>query len=43
MLTQVYDATTLQLTAQLRDSVPTLVQQREVPTISFRAPEIGVK
>ena len=43
MLTQVYDSTTLKLTARLRDSVPTLAQQRQVPTVSFRAPEIGVR
>ena len=42
MLTQVYDATTVQLTARLRDSVPSLAQQ-QVPTVSFRAPEIGVR
>lgn len=42
MLTQVYDATTVQLTARLRDSVPSLAQQ-QVPTVSFHAPEIGVR
>lgn len=40
ILTQVYDATTIHLTARLRDSVPTLVNQA-VPTLSYRAPEIG--
>jgi len=43
MLTQVYDATTLQLTARLRDSVPTLAQHLPAPTVSFRAPEISAK
>lgn len=42
MLTQVYDATTVQLTARLRDSVPTLVEQ-QVPTVSYTAPEIWGK
>ncbi|MBW4576822.1 MAG: photosynthetic/respiratory NAD(P)H-quinone oxidoreductase subunit D1 [Aphanothece sp. CMT-3BRIN-NPC111] len=51
MLTQIYDATTLQLTARLRDSVPTLAQQRPTsapplalghePILSFRAPAIS--
>ena len=41
MLTQVYDSTTMQLTARLRDSVPSLAQQRQTPTVSFRAPEIS--
>lgn len=43
MLTQVYDATTIELTERLRDSVPTLVQQQQVPTVSFTAPEIWGK
>ena len=43
MLTQVYDSTTVQLTARLRDSVPTLVAQRQATTVSFRAPEIGAR
>jgi NAD(P)H-quinone oxidoreductase subunit 4 len=43
MLTQVYDATTLQLTERLRDSVQVLAQQRQAPTVSLRAPEIGVR
>jgi NAD(P)H-quinone oxidoreductase subunit 4 len=44
MLTQMYDATTLQMTARLRDAVPTLAQQQQVPTtVSLRAPEIGAK
>ena len=42
MLTQVYDATTIQLTQRLRDAVPTLAQQQQVPTVSLRAPEIAV-
>jgi NAD(P)H-quinone oxidoreductase subunit 4 len=33
MLTQVYDATTIQLTQRLRDAVPTLAQQQQVPTV----------
>lgn len=40
ILTQIYDATTVQLTARLRDSVPSLAQQ-EVPAVSMSAPEIG--
>ena len=40
MLTQVFDATTVQLTARLRDSVPTLAQQK-APVVSLSAPEIG--
>jgi NAD(P)H-quinone oxidoreductase subunit 4 len=50
VLTQIYDATTLQLTARLRNSVPTLAQQhRAAPPLalgdehmlSLRAPTIG--
>ncbi|MBD2004939.1 MULTISPECIES: photosynthetic/respiratory NAD(P)H-quinone oxidoreductase subunit D1 [Cyanophyceae] len=42
LLTQIYDATTIQLTARLRDSVPSLAQQRQTTeTVSLRAPEIG--
>src|SRR5579883_310122 len=40
ILTQVYDATTVQLTERLRDSVPSLAQQK-TPTVSLSAPEIG--
>ena len=40
ILTQIYDATTVQLTAKLRDSVPSLAQQK-VPAVSMSAPEIG--
>ena len=41
MLTQVYDATTVQLTARLRDSVPSLVAKAAVDkTVSLRAPAI---
>ncbi len=43
MLTQVYDSTTVQLTARLRDSVPTLAAQRQATTVSFRAPEISAR
>ncbi|MDF5719298.1 MAG: NAD(P)H-quinone oxidoreductase subunit 4 [Rhizonema sp. PD37] len=39
MLTQVYDSTTLQLTERLRDSVPSLAQQK-VPTVSLNTPKI---
>ncbi|MDF5727164.1 MAG: NAD(P)H-quinone oxidoreductase subunit 4 [Rhizonema sp. PD38] len=39
MLTQVYDSTTLQLTARLRDSVPSLAQQK-APTVSLNTPKI---
>ncbi len=42
MLTQVYDATTIQLTQRLRDAIPTLAQQQQLPTASLRAPEIAV-
>ncbi|MBD1831533.1 photosynthetic/respiratory NAD(P)H-quinone oxidoreductase subunit D1 [Cyanobacteria bacterium FACHB-472] len=42
LLTQIYDATTIQLTARLRDSVPSLAQQQQgTETVSLRAPEIG--
>jgi len=41
MLTQVYDATTVQLTAKLRDSVPSLVAKAATDkTVSLRAPAI---
>jgi NAD(P)H-quinone oxidoreductase subunit 4 len=43
MLTQVYDTTTLQVTARVRDSVPTLAQGQQAATVSFRAPEIGAR
>ncbi|WP_009631493.1 photosynthetic/respiratory NAD(P)H-quinone oxidoreductase subunit D1 [Synechocystis sp. PCC 7509] len=42
LLTQVYDATTIQLTQRLRDSVPTLAQ-KSIPTVSYSAPELGVR
>jgi NAD(P)H-quinone oxidoreductase subunit 4 len=42
LLTQIYDATTIQLTQRLRDSVPTLAQ-KSIPTVSYTAPEIGVR
>jgi NAD(P)H-quinone oxidoreductase subunit 4 len=42
LLTQMYDATTVQLTARLRDSVPTLAQQKEETLkVSLSAPQIG--
>jgi NAD(P)H-quinone oxidoreductase subunit 4 len=40
MLTQVYDATTVHLTARLRDSLPALADQK-APAVSLSAPEIG--
>ncbi|PAX55859.1 NAD(P)H-quinone oxidoreductase subunit 4 [Brunnivagina elsteri] len=43
ILTQVYDATTVQLTARLRDSVPAIALQREKTAVSLSAPIIGVK
>ncbi|PMB00070.1 NAD(P)H-quinone oxidoreductase subunit 4, partial [Fischerella thermalis CCMEE 5328] len=39
ILTQVYDATTVQLTERLRDAVPSLAQQI-TPEVSLSAPEI---
>jgi NAD(P)H-quinone oxidoreductase subunit 4 len=41
LLTQMYDATTVQLTARLRDSVPTLAANKELQNISLSAPIIG--
>lgn len=43
MLTQVYDSTTLQLTARLRDSLPALALEPHLPQVSFRAPEISTR
>jgi NAD(P)H-quinone oxidoreductase subunit 4 len=43
ILTQVYDATTVQLTARLRDSVPAIALQKEKTAVSLSAPVIGVK
>lgn len=43
ILTQVYDSTTVKLTARLRDSVPTIAQQNQINTVSLSAPVIGVK
>lgn len=41
ILTQIYDATTVQLTQRLRNSVPTLAQNKPEKTVSLlRAPEI---
>ncbi|MBW4592679.1 MAG: NAD(P)H-quinone oxidoreductase subunit 4 [Brasilonema angustatum HA4187-MV1] len=40
MLTQMYDATTVQLTTRLRNSLPALAGQK-APAVSFSAPEIG--
>jgi NAD(P)H-quinone oxidoreductase subunit 4 len=46
MLTQIYSATTEQLTVRLRDSVPALAQpgvaKGDAPAVSLRAPMIGV-
>ena len=41
LLTQMYDATTVQLTARLRDSVPTLAATKAVQNVSLSAPVIG--
>jgi NAD(P)H-quinone oxidoreductase subunit 4 len=42
LLTQMYDATTVQLTARLRDSVPTLAQQKDdALKVSLSAPPIA--
>jgi NAD(P)H-quinone oxidoreductase subunit 4 len=41
LLTQMYDATTVQLTARLRDSVPTLAAAKAVQNVSLSAPIIG--
>ncbi|MEC4984473.1 MAG: NAD(P)H-quinone oxidoreductase subunit 4 [Oscillatoria sp. PMC 1068.18] len=46
ILTQIYDATTIQLTARLRSSVPSLSQelpvaQQTMPQVALKAPEIG--
>lgn len=46
IVTQIYDATTHQLTALLRNSVPSLVEQAYLPTgeqISWRSPDIPVR
>jgi len=42
MLTQVYDSTTVQLTARLQDSVPMALRQ-QAPPLSLRSPEIGAR
>jgi NAD(P)H-quinone oxidoreductase subunit 4 len=46
MLTQIYDSTTSQLTARLRDSVPGLTQpvvaKNDMPAVLMQAPMIGV-
>jgi NAD(P)H-quinone oxidoreductase subunit 4 len=46
MLTQIYSATTEQLTVRLRDSVPTLAQpavaKGDAPAVPLQAPMIGV-
>ena len=41
LLTQMYDATTVQLTTRLRDSVPTLLAEKAVESVSLTAPIIG--
>ncbi|MBV8886387.1 MAG: NAD(P)H-quinone oxidoreductase subunit 4, partial [Chroococcidiopsidaceae cyanobacterium CP_BM_RX_35] len=43
MLTQMYDSTTLQLTARLRDAVPALASRQQVPAVSFQAPELSAR
>lgn len=40
VLTQVYDATTIQLTAKLRDAVPSLAKVGGAETVSLKAPAI---
>jgi NAD(P)H-quinone oxidoreductase subunit 4 len=40
LLTQMYDSTTIQLTARLRNSVPTLAVHKEIPQISLNTPTI---
>jgi NAD(P)H-quinone oxidoreductase subunit 4 len=40
LLTQVYDASTVQLTARLRNSIPELADEK-APAVSFNAPAIG--
>ncbi len=40
ILTQVYDASTVKLTARLRDSIPALADEK-APAVSFSAPAIG--
>jgi NAD(P)H-quinone oxidoreductase subunit 4 len=41
LLTQMYDATTVKLTAKLRDYVPTLTAEKAVETVSLSAPIMG--
>jgi NAD(P)H-quinone oxidoreductase subunit 4 len=41
LLTQMYDSTTLQLTARLRNSVPTLAENQVTP-VSLSAPIVGI-
>ncbi|MBD2304372.1 NAD(P)H-quinone oxidoreductase subunit 4 [Chroococcidiopsis sp. FACHB-1243] len=43
MLTQMYDATTIKLTAHLRESVPTLAEQKLTPAVSLKAPQLAIK
>jgi NAD(P)H-quinone oxidoreductase subunit 4 len=43
LLTQMYDSTTVQLTARLRDSVPALAEHQVIPAASLDAPIIGVE
>ena len=40
LITQMYDATTVQLTAKSRNSVPTLAKLSQVPVVALRAPAI---
>ncbi|MGL4621340.1 MAG: proton-conducting transporter membrane subunit, partial [Chroococcidiopsis sp.] len=42
MLTQMYDATTIKLTAHLRESVPTLAEQKLTPAVSLKAPQLAI-
>lgn len=41
LLTQIYDSTTVQLTARLRDSVPTIVQHEQIHTASMGSMELA--
>lgn len=41
LLTQIYDATTVQLTQRLRDSVPTLTAEKEIQHVSVNTPVIA--
>jgi NAD(P)H-quinone oxidoreductase subunit 4 len=40
ILTQIYDSTTVQLTARLREAVPTIAHRALPASIAFSAPDI---